>query len=108
MFQGRLGAGIEITRRTFLSPERRRAIDLWTLRNTGTNAADLSVRLAPSVHLVSGPYGTNHCEVSLVAPKSTRLQPGEQARFAVLFRAWLEGEPADPIEPVRDEQTRLE
>jgi len=108
ILQGRLGAGVEVMRRTFPSPERRGVIDLWTLRNSGTNAVDLSVRLAPSVHLVPGPYGTNRCEVSLVAPTSTRLQPGEETRFAVLFRAWLEGEPADAIDPERDESDRME
>lgn len=103
---GRAGAGLAVTRSTFPSPEHRCAIDRWTLRNTGTKSRMVTVAPLMLGQDVPGPYGTNHSEVTCTAPASTTLAPGQELSFAVLFRAWLDGEQADAIDAAADEAGR--
>ena len=103
---GRARADITVTRCTFPCPERRCVIDRWTLRNTGTNSRTVTVAPLALRQDVPGPYGTNHSEVTCTAGASTTLAPGQEMSFAVLFRAWLEGEPADAVEVAADEASR--
>lgn len=104
--QGRAGADLAVTRCTFPSPERRCALDRWTLRNRGTSPRTVTVSALSLRGDVPGPYGTNHCEVTCTAPPSTTLQPGQELSFAVLFRAWLDGESADTVDAVAEEADR--
>jgi hypothetical protein len=103
---GRTRSNLAVTRCTFPSPDRRCVLDRWMLRNEGTNSR--IVTLSPLVlrHDVAGPFGTNHCEVSCTAPASTVLGPGQALSFDVLFRAWLDGETADEVDPAREEESR--
>lgn len=104
--QGRVGADLMLIRTTFPSPERRCAIDRWTLRNTGATTRKLAVAPLSLRAAVPGPYGTNRCEVIAVVPPPTVLAPGEQLSFTVLFRAWVDGESADQVDAVADEAGR--
>jgi len=103
---GRAGTELAVTRCTFPSPERRCAIDRWTLRNTGTKSRNVTVAPLALRQDVPGPYGTNHCEVTCTAPASSTLAPGQELSFAVLFRAWLDGEQADAVDAAADEAAR--
>lgn len=103
---GRAGHDLAVTRRTFPSPEHRCAIDRWTLRNTGTDRRTVAVGPMALRQDVPGPYGTNHIEVSCATPASTTLAPGQELSFAVVFRAWLDGEQADATDPAVDEAAR--
>jgi len=103
---GRAGADLAVTRCTFPSPERRCAIDRWTLRNTGTMSRTVTVAPLALRQDMPGPYGTNHSEVTCNAPTSTALAPGQELSFAVLFRAWLDGEGADAVDAAADEAGR--
>lgn len=103
---GRAGVDLAVTRCTFPSPERRCAIDRWTLRNTGTKSRTLTVAPLALRRDVRGAYGTNHIEVTCTAPASTALAPGQEVSFAVLFRGWLDGEKADSVDVAADEAGR--
>ena len=103
---GRAGTDVAVTRCNFPSPERRCAVDRWTLRNTGTNSRTVTVAPLRLHHVVPGPYGANHCEVTCTAPASVMLAPGRELTFAVLFRAWHEGEQADAVDSAADEAGR--
>lgn len=103
---GLAGTDLAVTRCTFPSPERRCAIDRWTIRNRGTATRSVTVPMLQLRQEVRGPYGTNHCEVTCTPPPSTTLGPGEELSFAVLFRAWLDGEQADGLDPVAEEAGR--
>ena len=89
---GRAGDDLAVTRCTFPSAERRCVIDRWTLRNTGATNRTVTVERLALRQDVPGPYGTNHCEVTCSARPSITLTPGQELPFAVLFRAWLDGE----------------
>ena len=103
---GRVGADFAVTRCTFPSPERRCAIDRWTLRNAGTNSATVTVAPLTLRKDVPGPYGSNHCEVTCTGMGATTLAPDQELSFAVLFRAWLDGERPDSVDVVADEAGR--
>jgi hypothetical protein len=103
---GRAGADLAVTRCTFPSPERRCAIDRWTLCNTGTKSKKLTMAPLMLRQDVPGPYGTNHTEVTCTAPRSTVLAPGQVLSFAVLFRAWPNGEQAEAVDTAADEAAR--
>ena len=103
---GRAGHDLAVTRCTFPSPGRRCVIDRWSLRNTGTNHRTLTVTPLALLQDVPGPYGTNRIEVSCTAPASTTLGPGQELTFAVLFRAWLDGEQPDAVDAAADEADR--
>jgi|GEM_PF-2214146 len=77
--QGRADQDLAVTRCTFPSPERRCAMDRWTLRNTGTKDRTVTVASLVLRQHVPGPYGTNRIEVSCTAPASTVLVPGRCA-----------------------------
>ena len=103
---GRAGVDLAVTRCTFPSPERRCAIERWTLRNNGTKSRTVTVAPLALRQDVPGPYGTNHCEVTCSARPSITLTPGQELSFAVLFRAWLDGEQADTVDAAADEAGR--
>jgi hypothetical protein len=104
-FEGRAG-DFTVTRCTFPCPERRCAVDRWTLKNAGTTDKKLTVAPLKLTADVPGPYGKNHTEVSCTAPETTTLKPGQEVTFAVLFRAWLDGEKADAVEVAQSEKLR--
>jgi len=103
---GRVGQDLAVTRCTFPSPERRCALDRWTLRNTGTNSRTVTVTPLALRQDVPGPYGTNRIEVSCIAPAAATLAPGQERSFTVLFRAWLDGEQADAVDVAAEEAAR--
>lgn len=103
---GHASNDLAVTRCTFPSPERRCAIDRWTLRNIGTNNRTVMVAPLALRQEVPGPYGTNRIEVSCTARASTTLAPRQELTFAVLFRAWLDGEQADVVDVAKDEAAR--
>jgi len=103
---GRAGTDLAVTRCNFPSFERRCAIDRWTLRNTGTNSRTVTVTPLTLRQDVPGPYGTNHSEITCTAGASTTLAPGQEMSFAVLFRAWLDGEKTDSVDVASDEAGR--
>ncbi len=104
--EGTAGQELAITRCDFPSTTLPTAIDRWTLRNTGKVARTVAVAPLSLRHQIAGPYGLNVTEVDCTAPASTRLGPGEELVFAVLFRGRLDSETAAAINIASEEKAR--
>ncbi len=99
-------AGLDIERTTCCCRERRAVLDLWRLRNAGTET--VTVRMAPLAlsQETPGPYGPTIAEVWHDAPSEQHLAGGESTEFAVVFAGRLAAEPAEPLDPAAELATR--
>ena len=104
--EGKSAQGLAITRCNFPSMSSRTAIERWTIKNSGKAARKIEVAALALHDEKEGPYGVNVMEVSCTAPASLYLAPGKELSFAVLFSGGLEKEPAEKIDPVKEEKAR--
>ncbi|MEI6176237.1 MAG: NPCBM/NEW2 domain-containing protein [Verrucomicrobiota bacterium] len=104
--QGSAGQDLKVTRCAFPSSTAPTAIDRWTLTNTGKVARTVAVAPLALKQQIQGPYGLNVTEVNCTAPATTRLEPGKEMVFAVLFHGRLDTENAGEIDIAAEEKAR--
>ena len=104
--QGTAAKDLLVTRCEFPSPTLWTAIDRWTVRNAGRTARKVEVAQRTTRMVSDSPFGVNVTEVTCTAPASTRLAPGKEMTFAVLFRGHLEKDPLEKIDVAAEEQAR--